>query len=77
MAVVKVFSTPTCPYCTRVKSYLEEKHIAFENIDVAGDKNGLQYMVTVSGQMGVPVVMIDDYVIVGFDKDKIDAKLGI
>ncbi|MEK7849641.1 MAG: glutaredoxin domain-containing protein [Candidatus Omnitrophota bacterium] len=77
MAEVKVFSTPTCPYCTRVKSYLEEKHIAFENIDVAGDQNGLQYMITVSGQMGVPVVMIDGDVIVGFDKDKIDAKLGI
>jgi glutaredoxin len=60
-----------------VKSYLQEKHIAFENIDVADDKNGLQYMITVSGQMGVPVIMIDDYVIVGFDKDKIDAKLGI
>ncbi|OIO35986.1 MAG: NrdH-redoxin [Candidatus Levybacteria bacterium CG_4_9_14_3_um_filter_36_7] len=77
MATVKVFSTPTCPYCTRVKSYLDEKNIPFENIDVAGNPNGLQYMITVSGQMGVPVVMIDDYVIVGFDKDKIDAKLGI
>lgn len=77
MAEIKVFSTPTCPYCTRLKSYLDEKHIAFENIDVAADKAGLQYMITVSGQMGVPVIMIDDDVIVGFDKDKIDAKLGI
>jgi len=65
------------PVLHQVKSYLDEKNIPFENIDVAGNPNGLQYMITVSGQMGVPVVMIDDYVIVGFDKDKIDAKLGI
>ena len=77
MANIKVFSTPSCPYCVRLKNYLNEKNIPFEHIDVAGDQAGLQYMITVSGQMGVPVIMIDDYVIVGFDKDKIDAKLGL
>lgn len=77
MANVKVFSTPTCPYCTRVKSYLQDKHITFENIDVSGDQNGLREMINASGQMGVPVVVIDGDVIVGFDKDRIDAKLGI
>jgi len=77
MAEVKVFSTPTCPYCIRVKSYLQDKHIAFQNIDVSSDKSGLQDMINLSGQMGVPVIVIDGDVIVGFDKDKIDAKLGI
>ena len=77
MAEVKVFSTPTCPYCIRVKSYLQDKNIAFQNIDVSSDKSGLQDMINLSGQMGVPVIVIDGDVIVGFDKDKIDAKLGI
>jgi glutaredoxin len=34
-------------------------------------------MIKVSGQMGVPVIVIDGEVIVGFDKDRIDKKSGI
>lgn len=73
---IKVYSTPTCPYCIRLKDYLKEKGIAIENIDVSSDQNGLKEMVRVSGQMGVPVIVIDGEVIVGFDKDRIDNKLG-
>ena len=35
---VKVFSTPTCPYCHMVKEYLKEKKIEFEDIDVSKDQ---------------------------------------
>lgn len=77
MAHVRVYSTPTCPYCVKVKDYLKNKNISFEHIDVSSDEQGLQEMIRVSGQMGVPVVLIDGDVIVGFDKDKIDAKLGL
>jgi len=77
MANVKIYSTPTCPYCIRTKKYLQERGIFFENIDVSSDQRGLQDMIKVSGQMGVPVVLIDGEVIVGFDKGKIDAKLGL
>lgn len=77
MAKVKVYSTPTCPYCIKVKSYLKEKNVDFESIDVASNEAGLAEMVRVSGQMGVPVVLIDAEVIIGFDKDKINSKLGI
>ena len=77
MSNVKVYSTPTCPYCIRAKSYLKEKGIAFENFDVSSDENSLQEMIKLSGQMGVPVISIDGDIIVGFDKPKIDSKLGL
>lgn len=77
MAEVRVYSTPTCSYCVRLKSYLKEKNISFINIDVSSDKQGLEEMIKVSGQMGVPVILIDGDVTVGFDKDKIDKKLGL
>lgn len=77
MSHVKVYSTPTCPYCLRAKSYLEAKGIAFENVDVSSDQNGLQEMISISGQMGVPVVVIDGDPIVGFDQARIDEKLGL
>ncbi len=72
----KVYSTPTCPYCHMAKDYLKSKNIAFESIDVSVDRAGLDTMVKASGQMGVPVIVIDGKVIVGFDKTKIDALTG-
>ncbi|MFH1691580.1 MAG: Uxx-star family glutaredoxin-like (seleno)protein [Candidatus Omnitrophota bacterium] len=77
MSQVKVYSTPTCPFCIKVKAYLQQKGVAFENIDVASDQARLQEMTSLTGQMGVPVVVIDGDVIVGFDKSKIDSKLGL
>ena len=77
MAQVKVYSTPTCPYCIRVKDYLKEKKVAFTVVDVSTDQPGLQEMIKISGQMGVPVIVIDNEIIVGFDRSRIDAKLKI
>jgi len=73
---IKVYSTPTCPYCRMVKDYLEAKGVAFVNYDVSQDKDALDEMVKLSGQMGVPVVVINGEVTVGFDKSKIDSLLG-
>jgi len=77
MAKVKVYSTPTCPYCHMVKDYLKQNQIAFEDVDVSADQAAAQEMVSRSGQMGVPVVDIDGNMIVGFDKPKISKALGI
>lgn len=77
MSEVKVYSTPTCPYCIRTKEYLKQKNINFQNIDVSSDRASLEEMVKLTGQMGVPVVVIDGNVVVGFDKAKIDSLLNI
>ena len=75
MPTVKVYSTPTCPYCLRVKSYLQQKGVAFEHYDVSSDDEKLQEMVKVSGQMGVPVIVVDNQVIVGFDRERLEQLL--
>ncbi len=77
MSSVKVYSTPTCPYCIRAKEYLKSHGIDFEAVDVSANPQGLQEMIRVSGQMGVPVVVVDGEVIVGFDPARIGAKLGL
>ena len=77
MAQVKVYSTPTFTYCIKAKKYLTERDISFEHIDVSVDENGLAEMIKISGQMGVPVILIDDETIVGFDRERIDLKLGL
>lgn len=76
-AKVIVYSTPTCPYCVRVKDYLKSNSVNFESIDVSSDQDAAQQMVEKSGQMGVPVVDIDGEIIIGFDKAKINSILGL
>jgi len=73
---VKVFSTPTCPWCTKVKDYLKSKGVEFENIDVSVDREAAMEMVRNTNQMGVPVTQIGNEFIVGYDADKIDALLA-
>ena len=55
---VKVYSTPTCPYCKKAKEYLSSKGVSFQDIDVSTDKAAADEMVKISGQMGVPVIVI-------------------
>ena len=73
---VTVYSTPTCPYCVRVKQFLKESNVSFNNIDVSADQAKAQEMVEKSGQMGVPVVDVDGKIIVGFDKAAIQQALA-
>ncbi len=75
--MIKVYSTPTCPYCVTLKKFLKEKGIEFADIDVSQDEKELQKMIDESGQMGVPVVNIDGQIIVGFDRNKITELLNI
>ncbi|MFC2061205.1 glutaredoxin domain-containing protein [Elusimicrobiota bacterium] len=74
---VKVYSTSTCPYCIRVKEYLTQSSVPFENVDVGSDRQAADEMVEKSGQMGVPVIDIDGKIIIGFDKHEIDSELGL
>ena len=74
---VRVFSTPSCPYCFTLKEFLKENNIQFEDIDVSVDQQGLTEMVNKSGQMGIPVVEIDREIVVGFDKGKICKLLNL
>ncbi len=74
---VKIYSTPTCPYCIRTKQFLKESNIVFEDIDVSVNQMAAEEIVRKSGQMGVPVLDIDGQIIVGFDKERIKAALGL
>ncbi len=77
MPKVKVYSTPTCPYCDMAKKFLKENKVDFENIDVSRDEKAAEEMVDKSGQMGVPVIDIDGQIIVGFDKEAMKKALKI
>ena len=75
--MVKVFSTKICPYCVTLKEFLKQHNVEYEDIDVGEDEEGRKEMIEKSGQMGVPVLEINDQIVVGFDKARISELLEI
>lgn len=74
---VTVYTTPTCSWCTTLKTYLDQHHIRYREINVASDTLAAETMVKRSGQQGVPQTDINGQMIVGFDKNRINQLLDI
>ena len=74
--MVKVYSTNTCPWCDKAKSYLKSKGIEFEELNVKEDMVAREEMIKKSKQMGVPVLDVNGTIIIGFDKPAIDTALN-
>lgn len=72
---IKIYSTPSCPYCLQAKNYFESKDIEYKEIDVSRDPKAAEKMMKISNQMGVPVITVNDQVVVGFDKERIEELL--
>jgi len=75
--MVKIYTTPACPYCFTLKEFLKEKGIEFEEIDVSKDEKAREEMIKKSGALEVPILEIDDQIVVGFNKEKIVKLLNI
>lgn len=77
MKDVIIYSTPTCHFCHAAKDFFTENNVAYVDHNVSDDLTARQEMITKSGQMGVPVIMIGDEIVVGFDEDALREKLGL
>ena len=73
---VVIYSTPTCPICKMAKDYFKKKGITYQDINVAADKEAAHEMINLSGQMGIPVITVDDTVVVGFNQVELDKLLA-
>ena len=71
-AEVTVYTTPTCPWCHKAKAWFRDKKIRYKEVDVTTDKSGLEDMVRISGQTGVPVIVVGEEVIVGFNQNRLN-----
>ncbi len=74
---VTVYSTPSCPYCHKLKAYLDKHQIKYTDINVASNQQAAMEMVRKSGQRGVPQTDINGQMIIGFDTSKISRILNI
>ena len=77
MKKVTIYSTPTCHYCNMAKEYFKENNVQYEIFDVATDAGKRKEMMEKSGQLGVPVILIDDQIVVGFNRPRLAKLLNI
>ncbi|MEK7080861.1 MAG: glutaredoxin family protein [Patescibacteria group bacterium] len=77
MKNVTIYSTPTCHFCHMAKDFFTANGIVYTEYNVASDIEKRKEMMEKSGQMGVPVIIIGDELMVGFDKPKISKLLGL
>jgi glutaredoxin-like YruB-family protein len=77
MAKVTIYSTPTCVYCKMAKEFFKKNNVAYEEHDVASDMKAREDMVNKSHQLGVPVIDIDNNIVIGFDQKTIEGLLGL
>jgi glutaredoxin 3 len=78
MKKVEIYSTPSCHFCHMAKEFFTANNVPFTDYNVAADTAKREEMLDKSGQMGVPVIVIDDQdLIVGFDQKRVSELLGI
>lgn len=77
MNKVEIYTTPYCAYCKMAKEYFAKNNIEYSEYDVASDIVRRQEMLDKTHQFGVPVIIIDGKIVIGFDRPKINQLLGL
>jgi len=77
MPKIVIYTTKLCPWCERLKAWLKERKIPFEEKNVEEDPIAAQEMIMKSGQQGVPVIEIDGKIIIGFDVEALKKALKL
>jgi glutaredoxin 3 len=68
MAHVEIYTTPVCPFCVRAKRLLQERGIAYDEVDVADDATLRASVIERSGRRTVPQIFIDGRSIGGYEE---------
>lgn len=77
MKQITIYTTPSCVYCKMAKDFFKENNVVYQEFDLATDIQKRNEMFEKSGQMGVPVILIGEEIIIGFDKAKIKKLLSL
>lgn len=62
-------------FCGKVKEFLSQNHIEFNDRNIAADEEALADLERL-GYMTTPVTLIDGEAVVGFDREKLEKLLG-
>ena len=74
---IKIYTIPTCTWCTKGKEWLKKKKITFQDCNIAESQNS-QYrdeILEKSGQISVPVFDFDGKIVIGFNEKRLEEAL--
>ena len=74
---VKIYTTPTCPYCKMAKKFLDDNGIKYQQFDITKDAAAREEMKTKYSSWSVPTICVDNDVVIGFDEGQLREKLGL
>lgn len=77
MHKVTIYTTPSCVYCKMTKEFFAKNNVQYEELNVATDAKAREEMLEKSQQLGVPVIAVDDTIIIGFDKKNLEMALEL
>lgn len=77
MSTVTIYTTPSCHFCHAAKDFFKEHDVQYTEKDVTTNHESANEMIQRSGQMGVPVIFVDDAMVLGFDEMKLRTLLNI
>ena len=67
MKTVKIYTTPSCPFCVRAKRLLQKKNVPYQEVDVAGDDQARINLMEQTGKRTVPQIFIGEKHVGGSD----------
>lgn len=74
---VIVFTSSSCSWCRKVKEYLKKNRVKFKEVNITRNPSAAKDIQKKTGQMGVPVILINNKPVVGFNKSKLDKLLNL
>ena len=77
MPNITIYTTPTCVFCKMTKEFFGQNNVEYQEKDVSVDMSAREEMVQKSGQLGVPVTLVDGEIVVGFDQERLSKLLGV
>lgn len=78
MKKVEIYSTPSCHFCHMAKEFFKANNVEFTDYNVAADTEKRAEMVEMTGQMGVPVIVVDGKdAVIGFNQKALKELLNL
>ncbi len=77
MSRITVYTTEPCGYCARVKGLLRSRGLEFTEVNLTRDPDGRAELVTRTGMMTFPQVLLDDQLVGGFNETRLAVESGI
>lgn len=74
---IKIYTTPTCPYCRMAKKFLDDNGIKYQEFNVVENKAAREEMISKCRSLAVPTICIDNEMLVGFNEAQLKEKLGL